>query len=244
MLDKDRLKDLLPESKYSNLDKILLILAVDISIPKKLTDIKKIGNSSGLRAITKWNVSDYLRKSNGKAICIDKGWILTTKGKNYINKDLGIDIKDNVIIKTATSLRDYISRIHDQDTVQFLNEAVSCFEYKNYRAAVVLSWVGAMSLLQKEVVNKHLSVLNVEAPLVVPTWTRPARTTDDLCRMKEKDFLIILERLSIIDKSIKLELERCLTLRNSCGHPNSLSIAEHNVAAHIETLILNVFQKF
>lgn len=243
MLDKHRLKDLLSESKYSNLDKILLILAVEIGIPKKLTDIKKIGTSSGLRAITKWNVSDYLRKSNGKAICIDEGWILTTKGKNYIKNNLGIDIRDNIIIKTANSLRSYISRITDQDIVQFLNEAVSCFEYKNYRAAVVLSWVGAISILQKEVVNHHLTAFNREALHIEGKW-RPARNADDICRMKERDFLIILERLSIIGKSVKLELEKCLNLRNSCGHPNSLLIAENNAAAHIETLILNVFSKF
>ena len=53
-----------------------------------------------------------------------------------------------------------------------------------------------------------------------------------------------LVRLSIIGKNVKQELDKCLSLRNSRGHPNSLVIAEHNVAAHIEILILNVFKKF
>jgi hypothetical protein len=42
----------------------------------------------------------------------------------------------------------------------------------------------------------------------------------------------------------KDELEGCLKLRNTCGHPNSHKIGEHRVASHIETLMLNVFSQF
>jgi len=43
---------------------------------------------------------------------------------------------------------------------------------------------------------------------------------------------------------VRQELEGCLKLRNGCGHPNSLKLGENKVAAHLETLILNVFAKF
>jgi hypothetical protein len=69
-------------------------------------------------------------------------------------------------------------------------------------------------------------------------------TADDLSRMKEKDFLDILDHLSIVGKNVKQELEGCLTFRNACGHPNSLVIAETRVAGHIEMLVLNVFVPF
>ena len=62
--------------------------------------------------------------------------------------------------------------------------------------------------------------------------------------MGEYDFLQILENRSIIGKSVKAELEGCLKLRNGCGHPNSLHVAEHRVSSHIEILALNVFAKF
>jgi hypothetical protein len=62
--------------------------------------------------------------------------------------------------------------------------------------------------------------------------------------MKESEFLVVLEKLSVIGKSVKKQLEQCLDLRNGCGHPNSLKIAEHVVASHIEILILNVFARF
>ena len=54
----------------------------------------------------------------------------------------------------------------------------------------------------------------------------------------------VLAAISVIGKNVKDELEGCLKLRNGCGHPNSLQLADSRVAAHIETLVLNVFSVF
>jgi hypothetical protein len=62
--------------------------------------------------------------------------------------------------------------------------------------------------------------------------------------MKEATFLEIAEHLGMIDKNVKQELEGCLRLRNSCGHPNSLKVGSNKVAAHLETLALNVYAVF
>ena len=48
----------------------------------------------------------------------------------------------------------------------------------------------------------------------------------------------------MVGKSVKVELEQCLKLRNGCGHPNSLRIAEHRASPHIEVLLVNVFGQF
>ena len=50
--------------------------------------------------------------------------------------------------------------------------------------------------------------------------------------------------MSVIGKNTKTELLKALNLRNSCGHPNSLRISAHTAAAHLELLLLNVFDKF
>ena len=62
--------------------------------------------------------------------------------------------------------------------------------------------------------------------------------------MKEANFLNVIEHLSIIGKNVKQELETCLKLRNSCGHPNTLKIGDSRVASHMEILVLNVFSVF
>lgn len=48
----------------------------------------------------------------------------------------------------------------------------------------------------------------------------------------------------MIGRNAKTELEACLKLRNACGHPKTLKIAESRCAAHIEVLVLNVFDVF
>jgi len=245
LLKSDNLIDILHEDKFSRYDKILFILAVDVNKSKRVTAINSLGSSAGLKGIYKWNVGQYLHnnKDKGLAVPLKDGWKLTNKGKRYVADKLKIDLKTKRITKVSTSLRDLLDDITDTNTKKFLEEAVSCFEHNNYRAAVVLSWVGAISVLQNYVIDNHLADFTKEASLRDSKW-KIAKTVDDLSRMKEKDFLNILVGISVLGKNVKQELEKCLSLRNSCGHPNSLVIAENKVAAHIEDLILNVFKKF
>src|SRR5207245_865629 len=133
--------------------------------------------------------------------------------------------------------------LSDPETITFLQEAIACLEAGLKRAAVVLSWVGAMSVLYKFVVVNHLTAFNAEALRRDGKW-RVASSADGLARMKEHDFLDTLEAIGVIGKNVKQELLTSLSLRNACGHPNSLLIGENRVAAHIEVLVLNVFAKY
>ena len=147
------------------------------------------------------------------------------------------------VIKVAAGLRKHLTKIKEPNTYSFVEQAIQCFEAEFHRAAVVLSWVGAISVLYEHVRKNKLADFNEEAIRRFPKW-KPAKTKDDLARMKEKHFLEVLEGISVIGKSVKDELETCLKLRNGCGHPNSLKLAEHRVSSHLETLILNVFSQF
>ena len=143
----------------------------------------------------------------------------------------------------GTALRALLPKIKDNKTRGFLDEAVACAELSLSRAAIVLSWVGAVSVLYDHVVSKHLAAFNSEAIRRDPKW-RPAKTADDLSRMKDYEFLQVLEAISVIGKNTKHELEMCLKLRNACGHPSSLKVGPNKVAAHVEMLALNVFCVF
>ena len=112
-----------------------------------------------------------------------------------------------------------------------------------YRSAIVMSWLGALDVLQKHVHQSHLAAFNVEATRVNSRW-RTANSQDGIGKMGESDFLDRIEALSIIGRNVKAQLKGCLDLRNGCGHPNSLKVSVNKSAAHIETLLLNVFQKF
>jgi len=242
-LNKDNFQTLLLNPKLLRLDKVLLVLYWENETPKSISRIKDIAVENGLREIQKWNISDTLGKGKSKAALIKGNWTITVSGKAYLSEKKLINENKSIITNDVNDLRLHLGAITNPDTKNFLEEAIVCLETGQKRAAVVFSWVGAVSLLYEEVNNNHLASFNTESTRRDSKW-KNAKTTDDLARMKEGDFLNVLESISIIGKNVKQELLNCLQLRNACGHPNSLKIGIRKVAAHIEILILNVFSKF
>jgi hypothetical protein len=242
-ISKDRFHLLLADDKLTRLEKLLLVLFWEDEAPKSAKKVIEIAVTNGLKEAKKWNVSDILGRSSGKATSIKEGWIITISGRSFLKEKDYLSDKASIIKNDISDLRSHLSKIKNADTLSFINESISCLEANQNRAAVVYSWIGAVSLLYDHVVNNHLTSFNTEALKRDAKW-KTAKNADDLSRMKEYDFLNVLESISIIGKNVKQELQQCLQLRNSCGHPNSLKFGLRRVASHIEILILNVFGKF
>lgn len=241
MLPEGALKDLLSQ-KLSDQDRLLICLAVQPVGPRKVKEVETLAVSAGWRAARKKNISAVFGRIPSLAVRTVTGWELTSAGAQHVARIAG-PLMASPVPQVASSLRSQLVKIASPDTQRFIEEAVVCFETRQYRAAVVLAWVGAVALLQDHVVTNVLAAFNAEATRRDAKW-RAAKTADDLGRMREHEFLEVLESISVIGKNVKQELQNCLQLRNGCGHPNSLQIADHKVSAHIEVLILNVFIKF
>ncbi len=209
-----------------------------------VAELKPRAATAGWRNAAKVNISMTLSRSKGLAILTDKGWELTEPGKQHIATLVAAVPGNKVILHTSNSLRTHLAKITDPLSHGFVEEAVKCFEAKQFRAAVVFSWAGAIGVLHKHVFDKYLAVFNAEALRRNSKWQQ-AKQQDDLGAMKESVFLDVCESLAVMGNNVKQTLQnQCLRLRNSCGHPNSVVIAEHAAASHIEILILNVFSKF
>lgn len=220
-------------------DRLIIILASGEGSPLTVSEIREIAVANGIPGARTWNISDSLTSLGGKAIRIpSRGWELTDSGKAAAAKLVGSPIPP-----AASPLRNILGRLTNPDVKAFVQEGIGCIESQHFRAAVVLTWVGALAVLYDHVVAQHLAAFNTEAARRDAKW-KDAKSADDLGRMKEYDFLQVLEAISVVGKNVKVELETCLKLRNGCGHPNSLRIAENRVAAHVETLVLNVFSVF
>lgn len=227
-------------------DKLLVLLAIEPAEPMVVKEVKLRGKKAGWPGIVKLNVSLSLSRTEGRAIRTDAGWELGDSGKKRVAELSALLPGNRVILNTSNSLRAHLARISDPLCRDFVNEAVICFEAKQYRAAVVFSWAGAIALLHKHVFDHHLGAFNAEATRREPKW-KQAKQQDDLGRMGENDFLNVCESIGVagLGNNVKSLLQNnCLKLRNTCGHPNSAQIAENSAAAHIEKLILNVFTKF
>ncbi|AEI93363.1 hypothetical protein RLO149_c013620 [Roseobacter litoralis Och 149] len=171
------------------------------------------------------------------------GWELTDAGKMHL-RNMGVSKVSPAAMQVAVDLRAHLDNITDSQTRDFVEEAIKCHEAELYRSAIVMSWLGAMDVLHKHVHANHLAPFNAEAFRIAGKKWKKAVTADDLGKMGESDFLDRLEGLSIIGKNAKAQLKAALDLRNGCGHPNSLHVGPNKSAAHIETLLQNVFSKF
>lgn len=239
-MTRDDLKDILHNPKLSRLDVLVILLSVDSGNVRSVKELKELAVYGGLRKASGWNISDILSRSKGVAVRTNDGWELTKEGKAHA-ASLGVD--SGPVVTANASLRKCLSLVSSPEAKEFIEEAVKCLEARYLRAAVVLSWVGAVSVLQQYVVSNKLVEFNAEALRRNSDW-KAAKTADDIGKMKEATFLMVLESISVVGKNTKQELEECLKLRNATGHPTSLKYGESRVASHIEILILNVFSKF
>jgi hypothetical protein len=236
------IKDFLSRKTISRTEKLLIILSLNSEKPKEIKEIKQLGIEYGLKEAQSWNIASILDRANGLVIKTPNGWELTLTGTKRVSSLIG-PLEGGIVPQINNSLLLHLNQIQNTNTKKFVEEAIHCFELRLYRSAVVLSWIGAMAVLYDFVIARKLTEFNTEAIRRNSKW-KPAKNADDFARMSESDFLDILESISVLGKSVKHELQGCLKLRNGCGHPNSLIIAENRVAAHIESLILNVFSKF
>lgn len=241
MLDDKNLKAALHTAGITSTDKLLIVLFAGGDKPQAVKDVRSKAVAHGVRGAKDWNISQLLGASKGRAILVTGGWELTEAGVQHLAA-LGI-AGESIVTQQATTLRKLLPKIVSEKNRDFISEAVSCYERKNLRAAAVLSWIGAVSILYDHVMQHAHAKFSNEWVKRNPK-NKPITTVDDLSDIKEDAFLDVLHAISVIGKSIKDELKGCLKFRNGCGHPNTLVVGEARVAAHLETLINNVYVKF
>jgi hypothetical protein len=240
----EQLPDLLHKSGLSPRDQLLIVLAVD-GTTKRVAEIKRLAVASGLRKASGWNVSQELSRTKGAAVLVTGGWKLSAAGKEQVARLVGAP--EARLQNVSVSVRKHLGSITDLATRSFVEEAVGCFEAKHCRAAIVLSWVGAVNVLHKHVFDHKLKEFNAEATKLLATSRNPwkvATTQDDLGAMNEAMLLQVLVNIKVFSKNVKLLLEPQLHLRNGCGHPTSVQVDVNIAASHLETLMMNVYAKF
>jgi hypothetical protein len=205
--------------------------------------VKKLAMEAGVKGAKDINFTAHLHGADDKVFKTPDGWELTEAGRTHVASLVAAELSVSPAATEAQALRKLLPQLKNEDARAFLLEAVVCAEQSLHRAAVVLSWVGAMALMHDYGFAKHLAAINAEALKRDPKW-KAAKTTDHLGKLSEAAFLEIAEAVGMIGRNVKQELEACLKLRNGCGHPNSLKIGPNKVASHLETLALNVYAVF
>jgi hypothetical protein len=243
VLTTEQLKQAVHRKGTTKTDAALLCVAGNGGKGVSTASVKKLAKEAGVKGAARINFSAHLSSAEDKVFKTPLGWELTDVGRAHVASLAAVGLSVSPAAQEAQALRALLPKLKNQDARLFLTEAVVCAEQSLFRAAVVLSWVGAVAILYDHVVRSALPAFNSEAAKRHQKW-KAASSADDLATMKEAHFLEILQAVNAVGKNVKQELDTCLQLRNGCGHPNSLKVGANKVAAHLETLALNVYAVF
>jgi hypothetical protein len=236
-----QLRESLARRDVSKTDKYLLIVAAHGGGPISTNTIKATARQNGWKDGAQLLPGDFLKQTR-QAIYTPQGWTITRQCR----KDLegrGLLDPAGVLTPVIEELEKYLKDVKGPDNARFVEEAVRCVRAEAYRSAIVLTWVGAVYLLYKYVLDRKLADFNAEARRRNPKW-KDAVNEDNLSAVNEAEFLNILEHIRVLNNSEHKELKSCLDRRNTAGHPNSHSFKDVTVGAHILALITAVFKKY
>ena len=126
---------------------------------------------------------------------------------------------------------------------KFGNEILGCLQVQAWRGAIVLTWILAVSHLQKIVLEKFLETFNE-----ILGGTRLYRNLtvskiEDFEQIKDYDFLLTVKTCGTVSGSQFAILENRLKERNRYAHPTNLEITDTIAMAFIEDLVNNVLLK-
>jgi hypothetical protein len=230
----------------------VLLLLSQLEQPAAPAKIRDKGVQVGFRNLTQWNLTDVLKNAarDGQVAQLATGWRLLAPGFKIIEGQYRPEAA--IIRETRHALRAHLMKIADDQRRAFVEEAIKSFDVKAYRAAIVLSWVGAAHIIQDYIVVNHRDEFNAAGTARLAKAAAngnkysftPVKSGKDFGVVGEAEMLQLCQDAGILHKAEKQILQDRLDLRNQCGHPNPVVIAEHTVAHHIELLMLNVYSKY
>jgi hypothetical protein len=154
----------------------------------------------------------------------------------------------SITIQVTKLLEELPSKVPDIAEREFLKEALICYRYGAFRAAIVMSWNLAFDHLLNLVLQHHLNTFNQQWPKTFSKQNQKARvqqiaTRDDFSELKESEVLTICKSAAIITPDLYKILDEKLGKRNSAAHPSTVTIGQIQAEGVIDDLINNVVLK-
>ncbi len=153
--------------------------------------------------------------------------------------------KDVKKIKIKNDLRALAKKIKNEESRDFLEEAIDCLNIGAKRAAVIMTWILTMDKLQEHIFTRKnkLNDFNKEW-LKISSKKRKISDIKEFSDIKEERFIELCRASGIIDGNEKKILDVKLGIRNTASHPNKIKIKDSKVIDFVEDLIENILTKF
>lgn len=141
----------------------------------------------------------------------------------------------------GSNLSRLLNDIADEDERNYINEALNCLSIDARRAAIVLGWIGAMWSLHKRIENKGFSLFNKcyeeRYSKSGKRSTKTIKKIEDFEYSPDNEVLLVSEDMGILDRGERRILEKCLELRNTCGHPSKYVPGPSETSVFFERLV-------
>lgn len=192
------------------------------------------------------NIPDYLgKKSGGKGspfIKTKTGYKLERSNLREIEKAIGTEPH---ISATKSTLRAHIRQGMPATAEAFITEAISCYEHKLYRSAIIMTWLFALDSMYEYILAKKLTEFNMAyAADSSNKKSLQISSKDEFSELKESKFIEICRASNIITNDVRKILDTKLGIRNTCAHPSTITISDVKCSEFIIDLLDNVTSKF
>jgi hypothetical protein len=153
-----------------------------------------------------------------------------------------------ITIQVTQMLTDLPSKVPDVAEREFLDEALICYRYGAFRAAIVMVWNLTFDHLLNYILQNHLNDFNKQWPVSFAKQNQKARvqaisSRDDFGELKESEILTICKSAAIITPGQYDILDEKLGKRNTAAHPSTTIISQITVEGVIDELVNNVVLK-
>ena len=180
-------------------------------------------------------------------ILVNKPFVSTPDGYklNWRTLDL-LDTKfgmESSSKQVHTLLEELPSKLTITEEKQFLDEALTCYSFGAYRAAIVMCWNLAFYHLCNFILKDttRLTDFNLALPKRYPKASITGIATfDDFSRLQQHEVLEVCNSAHLVSKNAFKILKEKLDRRNIAAHPSTVIITQLNADDYILDLINNV----
>jgi len=176
-----------------------------------------------------------------EAIKTSQGYCLERRVQEALDLRYGTRQATIHVHKLLSELPERIPSLAEKE---YLQEALTCFKHRAFRAAIVMCWNLAFDHLCDHVIAKHLTAFNAQLPKSFPNAEIIAvGKREEFAELKESQVLQVCRSSLIISGSLHKILKEKLDRRNIAAHPSGVTVSELTAEEFIKDLVENVLLK-
>lgn len=145
----------------------------------------------------------------------------------------------------ADALARAAGQISPESEATFVAEMRLSIDAGAKRATVILMWLVTVDHLQRHVIHHKKADFNGALSKRTDLKGITIDAQSDFEEMKrERDFIDLLGSSGIVTPSVKKLLVEKLDFRNTCAHPNNITIGDAKVVSFVEDIVDNVLLRY